>query len=129
MKPVSDLVNETGRVKELLPSFIRSLCRARFEYDPEELQEDQQDRIASSIESSSIFTKYQFPLKHAKALRQWPIADIKELIRRVVIRQQMRLSCPYLRDPKKRVCWSCPVARTVTMEMIGDVEKGEDNTE
>jgi len=124
MKPC-DLVIESGRVVQILPSFIRSLCRARFEYDADELLEEQQARAAGQIEASPIFARYKFPLKHAAALRSWSLEEIKEITNKQVMRQQMKQSCPYLRDPKKRSCWSCPVAKGAVLEMIEDEQKRE----
>jgi len=120
MKSACDLTKETGRIAQLLPSFIRTLCRERFEFDEDELLAEHQDRIVGVIEQSPIFNSYRFPEKHAQALRLFELDDLKELVKHEVIRQQMRTTCPFLRDPKKRSCWSCPVARAVVKELLNE---------
>ena len=130
MKPC-DLSIEAGRVVQMLPSFIRSMCRARFEYDADELLDEHRERAAAYIEQSPVYGRYQFTKHHAAALRHTALSELRALILKQVTRQQMRLSCPYLRDPKKRSCWSCPVARAVVLELIGgeDEQTIENNNE
>lgn len=123
-----DIAVETGKAAQLLPSFIRSLCRSRFEYDPDELQEEQKERAADQLEKSPIYHRYEFPRRHAEILRETGLSEFKEIIRRKV-GLSLSCGCPYQRELRKRACWTCPVTRGVIQVLEGVIEDAASDEE
>jgi hypothetical protein len=120
-----DIAIETGKISQILPSFIRSVCRSRFEYDPDELLDEQRTRAADQIAKSSIYRRYQFTSRHENILRENELSGFREIIRQ---KTGIALSCGcgYQRELRKRACWTCPVTRSVILVLEGQ-DKADDS--
>jgi hypothetical protein len=108
----SDKTIEAGKVSQIFPAFIRSLCRSRFEYDPDELLDARRVTAAAVIESSPIYALFEFPAAHVAILRDTTLEDFQSEIRRVLSTGSLG-GCSYQRELRKRACWTCPVPRSV----------------
>jgi hypothetical protein len=115
----SDKTIEAGKVSQIFPSFIRSVCRSRFEYDPDELLDALRQSAIAQIEQSPVYAVYQFPGDHVRILSTHTVDDFTSEIRRVLSVNVLG-GCPYQRELRKRACWTCPVCRAVIKKMEGN---------
>jgi len=129
MARTPDLAVETGKAAQELPSFLRSICRSRFEFDVEELQDEHRIRAARTLEGSPIFARYAFPSVHAAILRDLSIEEFLRMIKKHTMRYELTFGCSYQRELRKRACWTCPVARSVIRELVRNAPGKEDENE
>ena len=121
----SDHVMKAGEVSQILPSFVRSVCRSRFEYDPDELLNEYRMDAVREIEGNPVFALYRFPARHVCILCENSLEIFRVEIRRALSVNTL-VGCSYQRELRKRACWTCPVARQVILLLEGSGTDGSD---
>jgi hypothetical protein len=118
--------SEVGKAAQIMPSWIRAVCRSRLDYDEDELLNHMKDRNIDILEASKFKTIYNFIDFHISILSVGTPGEIRQFVRsRQKQHANMYNFCRYETDGKKKGCWSCPRVREIIEHLGGyDGKKG-----
>jgi hypothetical protein len=125
------ILQESGELKQVLMSFLRSVCRADFEYEPDETLDIYKKMCLDRLEKTRLSGRYRFTAVHADILRATRLPEFKAVVRKkFIVTYGIGGSCPYQRDPRKFSCRACKVSSRAIRHFIGeDDEIGQNSTE
>jgi len=133
MKPKTNfltLSSEVGKISQIMPAWVRAVCRSRLDYDEDEILELYRKQSIGMLENSHLRDRFRFIEKHIYVLE---IAT-PEKVRRIITAQErmgakttgMFVFCRYQADDKKRACWSCRHVRTVISKLLKEEDYDEE---
>jgi hypothetical protein len=126
-KITQTLYSEVGKTAQIMPSWIRAVCRSRLDYDEDELLENMKDKDIEILEASKYKKQFNFVDKHIAILSVASPKGVRRFVRALQHKSPSQYGfCRYETDGKKQVCWSCPRVRAI-IENLGEFKDGKEN--
>lgn len=107
----------TGRASQILPAFLRVICRSRIDCTPQEIIDDMRDDSLANLKlAQQNLPDYKFIREHIAILEQYTPEQLSELIKSEIEHQTP--NSPYLIPicrmtergmGGKKACWICSV--------------------
>jgi hypothetical protein len=126
-KITQSLYSDVGKTAQIMPSWIRAVCRSRLDYDEDELLEHMKEKDIEILEASKFKGKFNFVDKHISILSVASPRGVRKFVRSRQHQSAKQFSfCRYEADGNKRDCWSCPRVREI-IDNLGDFKDGKES--
>ena len=113
--------SELGKISQVMPQWVRAVCRSRIDYDEDEIAEYFRQQNIATLEKTHLRDRFSFIEKHIGILTTVKPGEVRKIAKkRMLIKHGETgfLACRYQTEGKKFVCWSCPMVRHVIEEVI-----------
>jgi len=101
-----------GKKAQLLPRYIRVVCRSRIDYTPDEILDYMHRQTLTNLLKWDKLEKYGFAQHHALVLRKYDTSGLLELIHSLRGSKDItKEKCPFQITGTKFSCLSCGMVK------------------